>query len=133
MSDSLRPHGPQALLSSTMLWSLLKLMSIESVMLSHPLLSPPPFAFNLFQHWVFSNELSLHIRWPKSWSLASASVFPMNSQGSLPDGLTGLISQLSKGLSRVFSSPTVQKPQFFGSQPYLWSTSQVRTSLQKKT
>ena len=47
---------------------------------------------------------------------ASASVLPMNIQGSFPLGLTGLISLLFKGLSRVFSS-TIQKPQFFGTQP----------------
>ena len=45
---------------------------------------------------------------------ASASVLPINIQGWLPSGLTGLISLLYKGLSRVFSSTTVQKHQFFG-------------------
>ena len=47
---------------------------------------------------------------------ASASVFPMNIQGWLPLGLIGLISLQSKRLSRVFSSTTIQKHQFFGSQ-----------------
>ena len=46
----------------------------------------------------------------------SASVLPMNSQVWFPSGLTGLISLQSKGLSRVFSSTTVQKHQFFGAQ-----------------
>ena len=41
--------------------------------------------------------------------------------------LTGLISLLSKGLSRVFSSTTIQKNQFFGTQPSLWSNSHIRT------
>ena len=45
---------------------------------------------------------------------ASASVLPMNIQGWFPLGLTGLISLLPKGFSRVFSSSTVQKHQFFG-------------------
>ena len=45
---------------------------------------------------------------------ASASVLPMNVQGLFPLGLTGLTSLLSKGLSRVFCSTTVQKHQFFG-------------------
>ena len=44
---------------------------------------------------------------------ASASVLPMNIQGWIPLGLTGLISLLSKGLSRVFSSTRIQKHQFF--------------------
>ena len=47
---------------------------------------------------------------------ASSSDFPMNSQDWFPLVLTGLISLLSKGLSRVFSNSTVQKHQFFGSQ-----------------
>ena len=49
---------------------------------------------------------------------ASASVLPMNIQGWFPLGLTGLITLLSKGLSRVFSSTTVQKHQFFSAQFY---------------
>ena len=53
---------------------------------------------------VFSNELSLHIRWPKYWTSTSASVLSVNIQGWRPLGLTGWISLLSKGLSRVFSS-----------------------------
>ena len=44
---------------------------------------------------------------------ASASVLPMNNQGWFPLGLTGLISLLSKGLSRVFSSSTVWKHRFW--------------------
>ena len=47
---------------------------------------------------------------------ASASVFPMNIQDWSPLGWTGLISLLSKGLSRVFSNTTVQKRQFFSTQ-----------------
>ena len=45
---------------------------------------------------------------------ASASVLPVNIQSWFPSGLTGLISLLSKGLSRVFSNTTVQKHLFFG-------------------
>ena len=48
---------------------------------------------------------------------ASGSVLPVNIQGWFPLGLTGLISLLSKGLSRVFSSTTIQKHHFFGTQP----------------
>ena len=55
---------------------------------------------------------------------ASASVLPVNIQSWFPLGLTGLISLLSKGLSRVFSSTTIQKHQFFGTQPSLWSNFQ---------
>ena len=58
---------------------------------------------------------------------ASASVLLMNIQGWLPLGLTGLISLQSKGLSRVFSSTTVQKNQFYNAQPSLWSNSYIHT------
>ena len=63
---------------------------------------------------------------------ASASVLPVNVQGWFPFELTGLISLQSKGLSRVFTSTTVQKHQFFGSQPSLWSTSHIHTWLLEK-
>ena len=53
---------------------------------------------------------------------ASASVLPMNIQDWFPLGLTCLLSLRSKGLSRVFSDTRVQKHQFFGAQPSLWST-----------
>ena len=56
---------------------------------------------------------------------ASASVLPMNIQGCFPLGLTGLISLQSKGLSRVFSSTTIQEHQFYGAQSSLWSNSHI--------
>ena len=52
----------------------------------------------------------------------SASVLPMSIQGWFPPKLTGLISLLSKGLSRVFSSTTVWKHQFFVALPSSWSS-----------
>ena len=55
----------------------------------------------------------------------SASVLPMNIHGWFPLGLTGLIFLQSKGLSRVFSSTTIQKHQFFITQPSLWSNSHI--------
>ena len=63
---------------------------------------------------------------------ASASVLPVNIQVWYLLGLTGLILLLSKGLSRVFSSTTVQKHQFFSAQPPLWSSVQIRTWLLEK-
>ena len=60
---------------------------------------------------------------------ASASVLPMKIQDWFPLGLTGLISLLSKGLSRVFSNITVQKHQFFGTQLSIWSISHIHTWL----
>ena len=57
----------------------------------------------------------------------SASVLPMNIQDWFIWGLTGLISLQSKGLSRVFSNTTVQKHQFLGALPSLWSNSHFHT------
>ena len=63
---------------------------------------------------------------------ASTSVLPMNIQDWFPLGWPGLISLLYTGLSRVFSSTTIQKNQFFGSQPSLWSNSHFCILLLKK-
>ena len=62
---------------------------------------------------------------------ASGTVLPMNFQGWFPLGLTGLISLLSKGLSRVFSRTTIWKHQFFGTLP-LWSNSHIHSWLLEK-
>ena len=63
---------------------------------------------------------------------ASASELPMNIQGWFPLGLTSLSLLKSKGLSRVFSSITVWKHQFFGTQPSLLSNSHIHTRLLEK-
>ena len=110
----------QASLSFIISQSLLKLMSVELVMptnliFCHPLLLLPSVFPSIR---VFSNESVLCIRCPKYWT-ASVSVLPMNIQDWVPLRRTGLISLLSKGLSRVFSNSTVQKHQFFGAQPSL--------------
>ena len=82
---------------------------------SHPLLSPSP-ALNLSLH----QGLFLSQLFPSGGQSvgvsASASVLPMNTQDGSPLGWSGWISLQSKGLSRVFSNSTVQKPQFFGPQ-----------------
>ena len=64
---------------------------------------------------------------------ASASVLPVNFHGLFPLGLTGFISLLSKGLSRVFSSTTVWKYHFLGIQPSLWFNSHIHTWLLEKS
>ena len=123
----------QASLSITKSCSLLKLMSIESVIpsnhliLCHPLLLPAVFP----SIRVFSNESVLHIRQPKYWSF-NFSISRSSDQGWFPLGLTDLISLQSKALSRVFSNTTVQKHQFSGTQISLWSNSQNHTWLLEK-
>ena len=64
---------------------------------------------------------------------ASASVLPMIIQGWFPLEFTGLISLQSKGLSRVISTTTAEKYQFFGAQPSLWSNSHICTWVTGKT
>ena len=81
----------QAPPSSTISWSLLTFLSIESVMLTkHLILCRPllllPSIFPSIR--VFSNESVLHIRWSKDWSFSFRSVLPMNIQNGFPLGLT---------------------------------------------
>ena len=79
----------------------------------HPTISsstaPSPPAFNLSSLGVFPSEMVLCIRRPNIGASASVSVLPMNIQGWFPLRWTVLISLLSKGLSRVFSSTTIRK------------------------
>ena len=63
---------------------------------------------------------------------ASASFLPKKSQGWSPSEWTGWISLQSKGLSRVLSNTTVQKHQFFSTQPSWQSNSHIHTWLQEK-
>ena len=63
---------------------------------------------------------------------ALASILPMNIKDWLPLGLTGLLSLQSKGLSRVFSSNTVWRHQFFSTQSFLLSSSHIHTRLLEK-
>ena len=116
-------------------WSLLKLMSIESVIPSNHLILCCPLLLlsSIFpSNRVLSKELAFHIRWPKYGASASASVLPMKIQDWFSLEWTCLISLQSKGLSRVFSNTTVQKHQFFGAQPSLWSKSHIHTWLLEK-
>ena len=100
----------------------------DAIQPPHPL-SPSPPALNLSQHQGLSQwDSSLHEvttvfdqYFPGGDRSTGASVLPKNIQGWFPWRLTGLISLLSKGLSRVFSSTTVQKHQFLGSYPSLLS------------
>ena len=114
LSDSTTPWtaASQASLSIINSQSLLKLMSIESVMPSiHLIFCCPllilPSVFSRVR--VFSKESALLIRQPKYGASALASALPMNIQDWFPLGLIGLISLQSKGLLRVFSNTTIQK------------------------
>ena len=98
---------------------------------SRPLSCPSP-AFNLSSIRGFSNESDIHIRWPKYWSF-SFSINPSNEYSGLTSfRFDSLISLQSKGLLKVFSNTTVQKHQFFGAQPSLWSNSHIYIWLPEK-
>ena len=124
----------QASLSITYSQSLLIFMSIELMMPSNhlilccPLLQPSIFpsirvSFPMSQFFTLGDQ--------SIGASASASVFPMNIQDWFLLGLAGLISLLSKELSRVFSNTTVQKHQFFGAQLSLWSNSYLYMTIGK--
>ena len=104
----------------------------DAIKISHPLLPPSPLALSFSQdQGLFQWVGSLH-QWSNSGASASVSVLPMNSQGWFPLGLTTLISLLSKGLLRVFSSTAIWKHQFFGPQSSLRSNSHIPTWLLEK-
>ena len=120
----------QASMSFTGSQTLLKFMSIESVMPSnhlihyHPVLLlllsfPASGSFPMSQYFTSGGQ--------SIGASASTSILSMSIQGWFPWGLTGLISLLSKGISRVFSNTTVQKHQFFGAQPSSQSNSHIHT------
>ena len=120
----------QASLSSTTSRSSLKLTFTESVMssnrliLCHPCLLLPSVFPSIR---VFSSELAFHIRWPKYWSF-SFGTGSSNEHSGLISCRTDLFDLLdSKGLSKVFSSTTIQRHQFFSAQPSLWSNSHIPT------
>ena len=126
----------RAFLSFTISLSMLKFMSIESVMASNhfSLCRPLLFLPSTFPSIrVFSNESALHIRCPKYWSFSFNISPSMNIQDWFPLALTGLISLQSKGLPRVFSNTTVQKHQHFGAELSLQSNSHIHTWLLEKT
>ena len=136
MSDCLQPHGLEHVRLSCP--SLSPRACSNSCPLSqwcHPTISPSVISF-------FSCPKSFPASGPFQMSQlfissgqstgASASILPMNTQGWFLLGLTGLISLLSKRLSRVFSNTTVWKHQLFGTQPSLWCNSHIGTWLQKK-
>ena len=129
VSDSLQPHGLQHArppCPSSISQSLLKLMSIESVMpsnhliLCHPLLLPPSIFPSIR---VFFSESVLRIRWPKDWSF-SFSISPSNEYS----GLISLIDWLDLlAVQGTLKSLLQHHNLFFGAHPFLWSNSHIHT------
>ena len=122
----------QAFLSITNSQNLLKLMSIKLVMPSNHLIlcHPLPLLPSVFTSIrVFSNQSVFHIRWSKYWSF-SFSISPSNEYSGLISFRVDWLDLLAvQGTLKVFSSTTVSKHQFFGTQPSLWSSSHICTWL----
>ena len=113
MSNSLRPHGLQHVRLPCPLLSLgVCSNSCPLGRWCHPTTSSSVAPFSSFPQ-SFSASVSFLVSWPfalRSHNIetsASASVHPVNIQGWFPVGLTDLISMLSKGPSRIFSSTSV--------------------------
>ena len=122
----------QASLSITNSRSLLKHMSIDAIQPSHPVVPfsscpqslPASESFPMSQLFTWGGQ--------STGVSALASFLSKNTQDWSPLGWTGWISLQSKGLSRVFSNTTVQKHQFFRSQPSSQSNSHIHTWLREK-
>ena len=122
----------QASLSNTNSWSLLKLMSIESVMPTHPLLSPSPPSLSLSQHQGLCQWVSSSHQWPKYWSF-SFSISPSNEYSGLISFRIDWLDLLTvQGTLKIFSNTTVQEHQFFSPQLSLWSNSHIHILLLEK-
>ena len=136
MSDSLWPHGlqharPPCPTPAPGLYT----NSCPSSWWCHPAISSSVIPYSYLQSFPAGS-------FPVSWlfasggqsigTSASASVLPVNIPDWFPLGLTDLISLLSKGLWRVFSTTTIWRHQFFSAQPSLWCNSHIHTWLQEK-
>ena len=128
-------YSTQSPLSSTVSWSSLNFMLLSWWHYLTISSSTTPFSFcpqsfpasgSFPIHWLFMSGSQ------STGASASGSVLPVNIQDWFPLGLMGLISLLSKGLSRVFSNTTIQKHQFFSAQPSLQSNSHIHTWLLEK-
>ena len=134
--DSLRPHGlqhtsPSCPLPTPGVFSNSRPLSRWG----HPTISSSVIPFSsCLQSFPASGSFPMNQLFASGIgaSASSASVPPMNIQDWFPLGLTGLISLLSKGLSRIFFSTTIRKHQFFSTQLSLWSNSHTRTWLLEK-
>ena len=105
----------------------------DAIQPPHPPLSPSPPAFHSFPaSGSFLMSQLFASGGPSIGASLLASVLSVNIQDWFPLGLTGLISFLSKGFSRVSSNTTFQKHQLFGAQLSLWSNSHIYTWLLEK-
>ena len=150
MSDSLWPRGLQ---HTRPPHHLLEFAQVHvhrigyAIQPSHPLSPSSPSALNLSQQqdlfqWVgFSYQVATILEFQLQlqflqWKFRIDFLYSFNSSnensGLISFNIIGLISLLSKGLSRVFPSTTIWKHQFFSTLPSLWSSSHIHTWLLEK-
>ena len=138
MCDSLKPHGlqharlprhspsPRACSNSCPLsWRCHLTISFSIIPFSCPQCVPASGSFLVSQLFTSGGQ--------SIGALASASILPMNLQSWFPLGLIAWISLMAKRLSRVFSSSTVWKHQFFSAHPSLWSNYHIWYMTTRKT
>ena len=138
VSDSLRPHEPQhARPPCSSPSPRVHSDSRPSSLWCHPAISSSVTPFSACPQSLPVSEIfpmSQLFSWggQSTGVSASASFLPKKSQGWSPSEWTGWISLQSKGISRVFSNNTVQKHQFFSTQPSSHSNSHIHTWPQEK-
>ena len=137
VSNSLRPHGLQhARLPCPSPFPRVCTNLCPLSCWCHPTISSYLIPFSCLQSFPTSGSFPMSqlfaLGGQSIEASALASVLPVNIQDWFPLELTGWISLLSKGLLRVFSSSTDGSHQFFGTQPFLLSSSHIRTWLQEK-
>ena len=126
----------QASGSITNFQSLLKLLSIESVMpsnyliLCHPLLLLPSIFPSIR---VFSNESVLHIRWQEYWSFSFSISVSNEYSGLISFRMDWLDLLAIQGTLKSLLQHHSSKASVFGAQPSLWSNSHIHTRLLEKT
>ena len=141
MSNSLQPHGLQhARLPCPSLYPRACSNSCPLSQWYHPIISSSvasfsscPQSFSSSRSFPVSQLFTSDSQNIGALASGSVSVLPMNIQGWFPLGLTSSITLQSKGLSRVFSSTTIQKRHFFSAQPSLLPNSHIHLWLLEKS
>ena len=120
----------QASLSITISWSLLKLMSTGSMMLSNHLILCHPLLLSLSifpSIRVFSNVSALHIRWPEYWNFNFSIIIPINIQGLFPLGLDWFDLLPVQGTLKSLLQHHNSKASILQCPAFLWSSSHIHT------
>ena len=123
----------QASLPLTISQNLLKFMSVALILPSNHLILCCYLLLSILPSIrVFSSELALCIKWPEYWSFSFSISLSIEYSELISFKIDWFDFLLSKGCSRVFSSTTIWKHQFFGAQPSSWSNCHIHIWLLEK-